>query len=130
MKDNIKVGDVVTYTIRVSRSDFAIIDGKVIHKVYSTYALARDFESTTRQFVVQCKEEDEEGVGTMVLVEHKAPAFEDDEITFKGYIAELNGNEVICSVTAHMGTKLIAVGRTGQKVIKKTKLESLFKGNG
>lgn len=130
MKLNLKIGDSITQTHRVTREDFAVLNGTLIHPVYSTYAAAREFEATTRFFAESCIDSDEEGIGTFVQVEHRAPAFEGEEINFKAYIAELNSNELICTVTAHVGSRLIAEGRTGQKILKKQKLNSLLKRNG
>jgi predicted thioesterase len=126
MKQLFKVGDVKEYRKVVTSRDFASFHGQVVHAVCATFALARDMEWTTRQFVLDIREDDEEGIGTFVQVEHKAPAFEGDEITFKGYIDEIKGNELVCSVFAHAGGRLIAAGKTGQKILKREKIKTLF----
>ena len=48
--------------------------GKVVHPVCATFALARDIEWTTRQFVLQMRDDDEEGIGTMLTIDHRSPA--------------------------------------------------------
>jgi fluoroacetyl-CoA thioesterase len=126
MKQLLKVGDVKEYRKVVTSRDFASFHGQVVHAVCATFALARDMEWTTRQFVLDIRDDDEEGIGTFVHVEHKAPAFEGDEITFKGYIDEIKGNELVCSVLAHSGGRLIAAGKTGQKILKREKIKLLF----
>jgi fluoroacetyl-CoA thioesterase len=126
MKQLFKVGDVKEYRKVVTSRDFASFHGQVVHAVCATFALARDMEWTTRQFVLDIRDDDEEGIGTFVQVEHKAPAFEGDEITFKGYIDEIKGNELVCSVLAHAGGRLIAAGKTGQKILKREKIKLLF----
>jgi len=88
--------------------------------------MVRDAEWTTRQFVLEMRDEDEEGIGTFVNIEHKAPAFEGEEITFNGYIEEIRDHEVICSIEAYVGDRLVATGRTGQKVLKREKIKKLF----
>jgi predicted thioesterase len=126
MKQLFKVGDVKEYRKVVTPADFASFHGQVVHAVCGTFALARDMEWTTRQFVLDLRDDDEEGIGTFVEVEHKAPAFEGDEITFKGYIDEIKGNELVCTVLVHSDGRLIAAGKTGQKILKREKIKTLF----
>jgi fluoroacetyl-CoA thioesterase len=126
MKQLFKVGDVKQYAKVVTSHDFASFHGQVVHAVCATFALARDMEWTTRQFVLDILDEDEEGIGTFVNVEHRSPAFEGDEVIFKGYIDEINGDQLICSVLAHVGDRLIASGKTGQKILKREKIKRLF----
>ena len=99
-----------------------------VHPVYATFALTRDAEWSSRLFVLEMKENDEEGIGTIVNVKHISPAFVGDKVMFEAVIDELNGNEVNCTFTAKIGNRLIAEGRTGQKILKKEKIEKLFQG--
>jgi fluoroacetyl-CoA thioesterase len=126
MKQLFKVGDIKLYAKVVTSQDFASFHGHTVHAVCATFALARDMEWTTRQFVLEILDEDEEGIGTFVNVEHRSPAFEGDEIIFKGYIDEIKINELTCSVLAHVGDRLIASGKTGQKILKREKIKELF----
>lgn len=126
MKNVFKSGDQKQFRRRVESADFARFNGEVVHPVFSTFGLARDMEWTTRQFVLQMREDNEEGIGTFVHVDHKGPAFEGDEIVFTGEITEIRGHELICHVQAFVGERLIATGSTGQKILKKEKLEKLF----
>jgi fluoroacetyl-CoA thioesterase len=127
MKDIFKPGDTKQYTMVVTADDVAAFHGKVVHEVCSTFTLSREAEWTTRQFVLEMKEEDEEGVGTFINVNHKAPAFVGEEIVFLGKVDSINGNELICSFEAKVGERLIADGKTGQKIFNKEKLALRFK---
>ena len=122
-----KIGDRKEYRKVVQAQDVASFHGQVVHPVCSTFALAREAEWTTRQFVLGMKEEDEEGMGTHLTIEHKSPAFVGEEILFTGKIEQINGHELICSFEAYVGSRLIAVGKTGQKIFKKEKIAKLFK---
>jgi fluoroacetyl-CoA thioesterase len=126
MKTIFKVGDKKVYRKVVQPDDVASFHGAVVHPVCSTFSLAREMEWTTRLFVLDMREQDEEGIGTHVSIEHKSPAFVGEEIIFTGEIEQLNGHELICACEAHVGTRLIAVGKTGQKILKKEKIEKLF----
>jgi fluoroacetyl-CoA thioesterase len=128
MKPIFKTGDKKEYRSVVSRDDVAAFHGRVVHEVCSTFSLARDIEWTTRQFVLEMRESDEEGIGTFVNIAHKSPAFVGEEITFTGIVEKINGNELICSFVARVGDRLIAEGTTGQKILKKEKIHKLFEG--
>lgn len=126
MKQLFKAGDRKQYTKTVEAADVAAFHGEIVHPVCSTFALARDIEWTTRQFVLDMRDDDEEGIGTFLSIEHKAPAFVGETIVFTGTIEQINGHELICSFDARVGERLIAVGKTGQKILKREKIRRLF----
>lgn len=127
MKSIFTVGDEKQYRKIVNADDVAAFHGKIVHPVYSTFALARDIEWTTRQFVIEMCDIDEEGIGTFLTINHKHPAFVGDEVIIAGTIEEINKNELICAYNAQVGSRLIASGRTGQKILTREKIERLFK---
>src|SRR5688500_16918126 len=98
MKQIFKKGDEKTYTKVITSRDCASFHGQVVHAVCATFSLARDMEWTTRQFVLDMRDDDEEGIGTFIHIDHNGPAFEGEEILYKGYIESIHENEVICSV--------------------------------
>ncbi|MDZ7646389.1 MAG: hotdog domain-containing protein [Cytophagales bacterium] len=89
----------------------ATFHGEVLHRVYSTFALARDFEWSSRLFFLEMKEADEEGVGTFLSIEHKSPAREGEEVIITATIEEVKNNELVCSIEAVCGKRLIAKGK-------------------
>ena len=84
MKQVFKPGDIKEYRSVVRAEDVAAFQGVVVHAVCSTFALARDIEWTTRQFVLDMLADDEEGIGTYLEIEHLGPAFVGEEIVFRG----------------------------------------------
>jgi fluoroacetyl-CoA thioesterase len=126
MKQLFKPGDTKEYRVVVKPEDVARFHGLVVHEVYATFALARDAEWTTRQFVLDIKDEDEEGMGTYLRIDHQGPAFVGEEIIFTAKVASLSGNELICSFNARSGTRAIAKGETGQRILKLEKIKSIF----
>jgi predicted thioesterase len=129
MKMIFKPGDVKSYRKVVTDLDLAAFHGETLHPVYSTFSLARDFEWSSRLFFLEMKEEDEEGVGTFLSIEHKSPARVGEEVTITASIETIRDNELICIIEARSGGRLIASGKTGQKMLKKEKLKKMF-GNG
>ena len=126
MKQIFRTGDIKEYKTTVNPQDVAIFQGNVVHEVCSTFALARDIEWATRQFVLEMKDADEEGVGTYLEIVHKAPAFVGEELTVKGTFESLTGHELSCSYKVFVGSRLIAEGKTGQKILKREKINILF----
>lgn len=126
MKSIFKKGDRKQTTYVVKESDVASFQGKVVHQVCSTFALAREIEWSTRQFVLEMRDEDEEGIGTLITIDHRGPAFVGEEINFTARIDEINGNELICEYEAKVNDRIIALGKTGQKIMKREKIAKIF----
>jgi len=127
MKDTVHIGDTMVYKHTVQQTDVAAFHGEVVHSVCATFALARDIEWTTRQFVLALCDDDEEGIGTFLSIDHQRPAFVGEQIVFTARMEQLQGHELICSYQAHVGERLIATGKTGQKILKREKIERIFK---
>jgi fluoroacetyl-CoA thioesterase len=126
LKDIFKPGDKKKYSKVVTPDDTASFDSGEVHPVYATFALGRDAEWVCRLFVIDIKEPDEEGIGTFLYINHSSPALLDSTVIFEATLKSIEGNSVICSFEAKVGDRLIASGETGQKVLKKDKINSLF----
>lgn len=126
MKLIFKPGDKKVYMKKVDQSDLATFHGEALHSVYSTFALARDFEWSSRLFFLEMKEDDEEGVGTFLSITHHNPAKVGEEVAITAMVDSIRGNELICMIEAVCGERMIATGKTGQKMLKKDRLKELF----
>lgn len=126
MKPIFKPGDQKIYERVVQESDVAAFHGEVVHPVCSTFALARDIEWATRLFVLDMRDADEEGIGTFLSVEHKSPAFINEKLTIEATVETIAGHELICSYIARVDDRIIATGKTGQKILKREKIARLF----
>lgn len=126
MKNIFLPGDQKIYKKTVGPTDVAAFHGVTLHEVCSTFSLARDFEWSSRLFFIDMKEEDEEGVGTFLSIDHKSPAFVGEEIIFTAQVVKIEKNELICSIEAKTAGRLIATGNTGQKMLKKDRLKQIF----
>lgn len=121
-----QIGSVKTYTKLVEQSDTATFESGEVHPVYATFGLGRDAEWACRLFVLEMKEEDEEGIGTFLKIEHASPALLGSTVVFEATLQSAIGNSVICSFTAKVGDRVVAFGETGQKILKKEKLNAIF----
>jgi predicted thioesterase len=126
MKNPFKIGDIQTYRNIVEGADAARFESGEVHNVYSTFALGRDAEWAGRLFVLEMKETGEEGIGTGLTVTHHTPALMGQEVVFSATLIEVNKNEVVVDYTAKVGDRIVASGKTWQKIIKKEKLDALF----
>ena len=127
MKDVFKVGDRKHFIKRVEPADVAAFHGEAVHQVYATFSMARDAEWCCRLFVLEMKEEDEEGIGTRLEVVHRAPAFVGQVVRFESRFVEIREQgEILTRFQVWQGDRLIAEGLQGQKILPKQKLEQLF----
>ena len=125
MKQLFKYGDTKEFYKVVSKKDTAKFNGVEVHPYYSTFALARDAEWSSRLFVLDMKEIDEEGIGTFVNIKHVSPALVGDEVRFIATIKSVVHNEVVCTITAKVNGRLIAKIESGQKILNSDELEAL-----
>ena len=126
MKNIFEIGNLKTNEVLVESKDTAAFDSGTVHPVYATFALGRDAEWCCRLFVLEMKEEDEEGIGTYLSISHKQPALVGERVKFVAKVEKLNKNEIVCSYEAFVGDRLIAFGEQGQKILKKERLEKMF----
>lgn len=128
MKQPFAIGDTKEYKHTVTDADKAMFANGEVHPVYSTFALSRDAEWAGRLFVLEMKETDEEGIGTGITVTHHSPALIGQCVVFTATLTDINKNEVVVDYTAKVGDRLVATGKTWQKILKKEKIERLFEG--
>ena len=127
MKQLFNIGDTKTFSKVVQEQDIATFESGTVHAVYATFSIARDAEWSGRLFVLEMKEEDEEGIGTSITVDHVSPAFIGDTIVFTAEFVEMNERrEIMTTYKAYCGGRLIAKGIQGQKILKKLKIDALF----
>jgi len=126
MKNIFKTGDSKTFLRKIEPGDTASFDSGEVHPVYATFAIARDAEWVCRLFALDMKEDDEEGIGTFITVKHISPALVGEEVKFDATILILDKNSIICAYNAYCGERLIAEGETGQKILKKDRIEKMF----
>ena len=122
MKTPFDTGATKTFQRLVTPADFAILNGRLIHQLFGTFALGRDMEWTSRLFVEDMLEPGEAGLGTRLEIEHYGPAFEGETVTFTATYLGFAGRELLCRLEARIGARLIATGRTGQRIVPISRL--------
>ena len=130
MKNIFKPGDTKSHSYTVKAEDVAQFETGLVHAVCSTFTLAREMEWSSRLFVLEMRDEDEEGIGTSVTVEHKSPALVGDVLEVLAKVSSIQKNELICTVEVKCGERLVAIGSTGQKILLRSKLNQIFSSLG
>ncbi len=126
MKNSFQQGDIKRFETRVTDEKLARFDAGLVHPVYSTFALGKDAEWACRLFVLDMKEEGEEGIGSYLSIEHLYPAPLGSTVLFEAKLESVEGNEIICTFEAFANGATIARGRQGQKIIDKQKFDQLI----
>jgi predicted thioesterase len=125
MKNPFSQGDQKIYLTTVTEDKLARFDAGLVHPVYSTFALGKDVEWACRLFVLEMKEDGEEGVGSYLQIEHLYPAPIGSTVKIIATIESVTGNEVACSYVAIANGFEIARGLQGQKIINKERFDRL-----
>ena len=126
MKNPFQPGDKKTFETHVTEEKLARFDAGLVHPVYSTFALGKDVEWACRLFVLEMKEEGEEGVGSYLSIEHLFPAPLHSTVQIHATLVEVVKNEVVCTYEAVANGQVIATGRQCQKIINKAKFDQLI----
>ncbi|WP_375581124.1 hypothetical protein ABWH96_09010 [Marivirga tractuosa] len=126
MKDIFKIGDKKLHNFKVKAQDVAHFEQQAVHDVCATFTLAREIEWATRLFVLEMLEEGEEGIGTHLNIEHQSPALVGDTVEIEAKYSGIKEREIICDYRAKVENRIVAVGTTGQKILRKEKLARFF----
>lgn len=126
MKHIFQPGDKKIHRVEVTKTDVAAFNNEVVHEVCSTFSLAREIEWSSRLFVLDMKDKDEEGIGTRLEINHRSPAFVGDNLEIEAVVKSFEKNELLCTYRAFVGKRLVAEGVTGQKILKKDKIAAIF----
>ncbi|MBX9686531.1 MAG: hypothetical protein K2X27_07500 [Candidatus Obscuribacterales bacterium] len=120
MKAGLSEGYSAELEILVEPSMFAGFDGKIIHNLYSTSALVYHMEWAARKTILPFLDEQEEGMGCRVNVEHKMPAPEGSRIKLIARVTDVHTNKVECQVEAFGPHGQIARGSVTQAIVEKS----------
>ncbi len=125
MKPGFNPGIIQEVAFRVREDMCPAFDGKVVHRVCSTWSVAHYFEIAARRVLVDFLDEHEEGVGSHVSVDHLAPCPVEREVRIRAELVEVHHGHhirVVCNLSAFDGARLLARGRQVQVVMDKEHL--------
>jgi predicted thioesterase len=126
VKPSLQLGNQAEVTFRVTEEMCPAFDGVVVHHVCSTWTIVQFMEVAGRKILAPHLEADEEGVGSHVSCDHKGPAPVGSLVRVVATAVGLTDRELICETVATCGQKLVAVGKTAQRVFPKVVLRRIL----
>jgi len=99
--------------------------GVLVHRVYSTWSLAHHMEVAARTVLAPYLDEDEEGLGTHLSVDHLSITPMGKTVRIRAECVEVGSHRVVCSVQAFDGDRLIGHGQQVQRVLPKDVIRKL-----
>jgi len=128
MKPGLEPGRFVELHIRVTPQMCPHFDGVLKHPVLATWSLVHHIELAGRKLLEPHLEDQEEGVGVHVSIDHRAPAPIGSTVTVRAEVESVSPRRLACRVTARSGERLIAEGAFVQAILPKSRLRELFEG--
>lgn len=126
MKPGLETGTQREISFDVTMAMCPSFDGVVVHMVCATWTIVEYMEKAGRLVLVDFLESDEEGVGSHVSCDHLGPAPVGSTVRVIATAADADDRELVCDVVAFVGEKMIASGKTVQKVLPRAVLKRLL----
>jgi fluoroacetyl-CoA thioesterase len=126
MKPGLVIGQSVFMEVEVSPSMFAQFEGQIVHPTYSTVSMVYHMEWVSRQIILPYLEEDEEGMGAAVSVQHLAPAPAGTQLRIIAELINYERNIVLTKVSVLHKTELIGTGEVKQVILAKKKIAKML----
>ena len=122
MKPSLKVGNTAEVTALVTEAMCPAFDGVIVHRLYSTWSMAHHMELAARKVLAPHLDQDEEGIGSSLSIEHLAPTPVGHTVRIVAEATDVDDTTVVCALTAYDGNRLVGRGRQVQRVLPKRKL--------
>ena len=131
MKPSLQIGASAEVVITVTEDMCPAFDSVIVHHVYSTWSMAHHMELAARKVLAPHLEEHEEGIGSHLSIDHLAPTPVGDQVRIVAKAIEIGPTTLVCDVFAYHvrseADRLVGQGRQVQRILPKTKLQSLIK---
>lgn len=124
MKESMKIGNTTMITAEVTEEMFAQFEGEVIHPAYSTVSMVYHMEWASRKLLTPHLEEDEEGMGSAVTVNHIAPSGLGTKLEVTATVSDVTDREVITEVYLKNEYGIIGKGEVKQAILPKKVIET------
>lgn len=126
MKPGFEPGITREHIVQVTEAMCPAFDGVVVHRCYSTWSAVHHMEIAARKVLVDFLEDDEEGVGSHISVDHIAICRVGKTVRVRAVLTEIDGRRVVCKVEAFEGDRLLAAGTQVQVVMDKRKIKKMI----
>ena len=126
MKPGLIPGVQADVSFTVSEDMRPIFDGVAVHDVCSTWSLVHYMELAGRKVLLEYLESHEEGVGSRVECDHGGPARLGRTVQVVATVASATDRELVCDVVATCGERVVATGKTWQRVFPREALKRIL----
>jgi fluoroacetyl-CoA thioesterase len=126
MKPEVKSGVGIVEVI-VGEEHTAVLDGRQIHPVFSTFWLAYFAEVAARRAIEPYFESGENAIGGELSLRHTAMAAVGERVTVRAEVARVSGRKIICEITATASDVIIAAGSQTQIVLQQPAINALIR---
>ncbi|MEG9297574.1 thioesterase [Mangrovibacillus sp. Mu-81] len=125
MKSGLAEGHNATIMTEVTPAMHAQFEGDVVHPVYSTVSMVYHMEWASRKIILPYLEEDEEGMGAKVTVEHMAPAGTGSKLEIKASVSKYERNIILTEVIVRdfKNDRIIGRGEVKQVILPKERIK-------
>ena len=118
MRAGLTPGTEASVTITVTEDMLARFEELgLVHPVYATWFMVKHMELASRKVVLPFLEPHEDAVGYSVSVTHVAPTPVGAMVTARARLVGIDGNQIVCAVSAHNGVTTIGQGTTIQMLV-------------
>ena len=119
MKNGLRIGDQSSVTFVVDEGMVASFEGRVVHRVLSTFHLVYYSELAARKLIEPFLDEGEEAAGIEICLKHIAPTEVGDRVEMTARLKKIDGREIVCSISGVNSAGKICDGKQIQKLIRK-----------
>lgn len=116
---------VAEMSITVTDDMTAHLEGRLIHRVLSTYWLCYYAEVVARRAIEPYFEPFENAIGGLVEIRHHAMAPVGANVQIIAKVTEVKGKKIVCEIEAKHGERLIASGTQIQIVLSDTEIKKM-----
>ncbi|GMA49379.1 hypothetical protein GCM10025857_07360 [Alicyclobacillus contaminans] len=124
MKPGLQAGHVESVEITVTDDMCPAFEGRVVHQTLSTVSMVYYMEWVARLTILPYLEDDEEGIGGGVSVQHLAPAPVGKSVVFYAEVTEVDGRRVVCRVWAEHDKARVGEGEVVQYLLPKVRIDA------
>lgn len=127
MKPGLFVGYEERMDIVVTEDMVASFGGEMIHPVLSTVSMIYYMEWVGRKVILPFLDDEEEGIGASIFVEHRSPAPVGKKVTFIATVTRVVPGKVICHVQAKHDQSIVGEGEFVQAIVHKKRIQQKIK---
>jgi predicted thioesterase len=131
MKPSLQLGCTADVSVTVTEDMCPAFDDVIVHHVYSTWSMAHHMELAARLVLAPHLEDDEEGIGAHLSIDHIAPTPTGHTVRLRAEAIGLSESTLVCAIVAYHvhrdgSESVVGRGKQVQRVLPKEKLRAII----